>query len=55
MQAKKRPRIDARVQNHHSQTREIRLRILIHNLIIVKRMTYVLYRAKVSLLLLVEM
>ena len=30
---------------HHSQTREIRLRILTHNLMILRRLIYVLYRA----------
>lgn len=34
-----------RSRHHHSQTREIRLRILTHNLMILKRLTYVLYRA----------
>jgi len=35
-----------RARYHHSQTREIRLRILTHNLMILKRLTYLLYRAR---------
>ena len=34
-----------RARNHHSQTREIRLRVLTHNLMILRHITYVLYRA----------
>ena len=34
-----------RARNYYSQTREIRLRVLTHNLMILKRTTYVLYRA----------
>ncbi len=37
-----------RARDHYSQTREIRLRILTHNLMILKRITYVLYRATSS-------
>jgi len=37
-----------RARYHHSQTREIRLRILTHNLMILKRLTYLLYRAFLS-------
>jgi transposase len=37
-----------RARCHHSQTREIRLRILTHNLMILKHITYVLYRAELS-------
>ena len=34
-----------RARHHHSQTREIRLRVLTHNLMILRHITYVLYRA----------
>ena len=34
-----------RARHHYSQVREIRLRILTHNLMILKRLTYLLYRA----------
>ena len=37
-----------RARNYYSQTREIRLRVLTHNLMILKRTTYVLYRARLS-------
>ena len=35
-----------RARHHHSQTREIRLRVLTHNLMILRHITYVLYRAR---------
>ena len=38
-----------RARSYHSQTREIRLRILTHNLAILWRKYYVLYRAGASL------
>lgn len=38
-----------RARNYHSQTREIRLRILTHNLAILWRQYNVLYRAGASL------
>jgi transposase len=37
-----------RARHHHSQTREIRLRVLTHNLMIIRHITYVLYRATLS-------
>ena len=37
-------------RNHHSQTRQIRLRVLTHNLMILQRIIYLLYRAWLSLI-----